>query len=394
MADSETLRTLVARPYLDRARHAALSGRFREAEQHLGHVRRIDPKSHEASLLAAKILLREGRLAECREAMLEARRLGHPEHESDQMVSWLDAHARKRASASMDRTRTGTASRVPGADDAPQLARLETTADLLFTIQKLRTHLTKRPDCATGLARMAEALARKSLHWGGSRAMLDEAETQAARALAISPSSSEAHGSLGFIYGLRGANLDAERKLRQAAELDESNWFALYGLGLSLTRRGAYEMGARLLTQSIERQPLFIPNYDAIHQAFLGLTAHERAAQALEEGIDRANSRLATTSDDLLARTQFATLLARKGMRSESRVAIRDATARFPKSGFAWAHCAITHAVNGDFEEAMASLVSARGRNYDIRWITSRSEFDPARSTGSLARLGHPSQDG
>jgi tetratricopeptide (TPR) repeat protein len=394
MADSEKLRILVARPYLDRARHAALAGRFREAEQHLEHVRRIDPKSYEASLLTAKIRLHEGRLAECREAILEARRLGHPEDESNQMVSWLDAHARNRASASMDQPKTGSTTRVLGRDEAPQLARLGTTSDLLFTIQKLRTHLAMRPHCATGLARMAEALAQKSLYWGGSGTMLDEAETYAGHAIAISPSTSEAHAALGFIYRLRGANLDAERKLRQALELDECNWFALHGLGLLLTRRGAYELGARLLTNSIERQPLFIPNYDAIFQAFLGLTAHDHAAQALQEGIDQANARLATTSNDLVARTQLAILLAKKGMRTESRAATRDTTNRFPKSGFAWAHCAITHAVNGDIEDAIQSLATARGRKYDIRLIMSRSEFDPARSADGFAKIGQSSQDG
>jgi tetratricopeptide (TPR) repeat protein len=387
MTDPDTLKALLVRPYLDRARHAALGVRFREAQQHLEQVRKIDPKNQEAALLTAKILLREGRLPECREALQEARRLGHPEHESESMVRWLEAHACDRASTSPAGVRPEPSTYERGAEAPPHAERLETTADLLFTIQKLRIYLTKHPDCATGLARMAEATARKSLHWGGSRAMLDEAETHGRRALAISPASSEAHASLGFIYGLRAAHFDAERNLRQAVELDEFNWFASHGLGLLLTHRGAYEMGARLLAKSIESQPMFIPNYDGLHQALIGLTALGHASHALDEGLERARARLDTIPDDLVARTQLAILQARKGLRSESRATTRDTAARFPKSGFAWAHCATAHVLNGDIQDAVSALRTARERNYDIRVVTGRTEFDPVRSSGDFAQL-------
>ena len=96
MTNSASLRALAATPYLDRARDAAFRGRFGEAEQHLGNARRLNPAGYEASLLTAKIRLREGRLEECREALLEARRLGHPVSESEQMLAWLDAHGKSR----------------------------------------------------------------------------------------------------------------------------------------------------------------------------------------------------------------------------------------------------------------------------------------------------------
>lgn len=388
MTSNDTLRTLIARPYIDRARHAAYRGRFREAEQHLEDIRQLHPNAHDVSLLIAKIRLREGRLRECREALLEARRLGHPESESDQMLSWLDAHASKRAAASHDRPATAPTGNTQRMPEVPRLERLGTSSDLLRSIAQLRIHLTNHPNCATARARMAEAIARKSLFWSGSKLMLHEAETQANRAIAISPASSEAHTSLGFVYGLQGAALDAERKLRQAIELDKSNWFALHELGLSLMQRGAHEQSARLLLESIERQPFFIPNYDAIHQAFLGLANPESAAKALDDGVRRANERLESAPDDLSARAHLAILLARKGMRTESLEVANQTMDRFPKSGFAWAHRAIAHAINGDSDDAIAALITAQERDYAIRFVVGLAEFDTMRNVSKFAQLG------
>lgn len=385
MTNSDVLQDALARPVLDQAYRAAFRGRYGEAEQHLAIVGKISPQMFEVSLLTAKIRLREGRLSDCRAALMDARRLGHPVAESDAMMHWLEEHATRQAS---DPDQHSGRASIPSAHQAPNLARLGSTVDVLTSIRALRVHLTRHPDCAIGRARMAEALARKAMYWGGSPQMLSEAEAQANRAIAIAPLASEAHASLGFVYGTQGAVLDAERKLRRAVALDADNWFALHQLGSLLVRQGVYEAGLHALTDSIERQPLFLPSYDAIYKAYLGLGDQEGAAQVLVDGLSCASDRLRAAPDDLFARAHHAILLARKGMRAESMEIVNQLTERFPKSGSAWAHGAIAHAVNGELDQAGSALRTAQKRGYDIRQVASLAEFDAMRGADAFVQLG------
>jgi tetratricopeptide (TPR) repeat protein len=387
MTTSQVVRLLVARPFLDRARDAALGGRFRDAEQHLERARGVAPASSEAMVLAARILLLEGRMAECRNALLEAQRLGHSEVPIESMLQWLSAFTAHRA------TERGVGKRAQGVPDtshvmrAPKLDRLGSAADLYLSIGRLRKYLGENPSCTVGLARMAEALATKAQDFPGDRSVLDEAETLAVRAFRMSPSFSEALISLGLVYRARGARLDSERLMRHAVDADGDNWFAQYCLGLALVERGAFEQGAHMLSLAARMRPQFIPSYDPLHRALEMVGARESAQRVQEEGIAQARDRIHACANDLLARAHLAILLGRRGSSEASREAVRGMLESFPKSGTALAHSALAFAVIGDAEAACSCLVAAKGRGFDLRPWLSLADFDGLRHLGDFRIL-------
>lgn len=386
MTNSEKLRSLVALPYLERAAQAALLGRFRDADHHIACAQRLNPAGHDAMLLRAKIHLREGRVQDCRDALSEARRLGHHASENDKMLGWLDARGSD-ASASHMAPSAQEFGGIAGFNQTPRLERLGTSADLMASLRQLRAYLERHPECPAGLARMAEALACKSLEFEGSQLILSEAGEFANRARAIMPDLSEAHASTGLVLGLMGLVEDAEQHLRRAVGLDATNWFALYCLGSALAQRGEHELAARTLFGAVELYPLFIPSYDLLRRSLVDLGMLDVASQVIDDGITRAGERIALVPEDLLARAHLAVLLARKGMPAEGRNIADGISKRYRKSGRAWAYVAIVHAVNGDLGDAMAALCSSRGRGFDIRTILAGKEFDALRNSQECFEL-------
>lgn len=102
---TDSLHSLIAPAYLDRATKAAKAGRWVEVEEDLARFSTLSPHDHRAPLLLAKIRLREGRLAECLTALEDAHRLGHERSENDRMSAWLCDQDRRRHERLMFRKR-------------------------------------------------------------------------------------------------------------------------------------------------------------------------------------------------------------------------------------------------------------------------------------------------
>ena len=387
MKTSQVLRSLIARPFLDRARDAAIGGRFRDAEQHLEHARAVDPACSEAMVLAAKILLHEGRIAECRNALIEAQRVGHSEASIESMLQWLSAFTAHRATEAGGGKLAHASSNSLQLVGVPRLARLGSSADLYLSIGRLRKYLDDNPSCAAGLARMAEALATKAQEFLGDRSVLDEAEAFAERALRLVPSYSEALVALGLVCRARGAHFDSACLMRRAVDADGGNWFAQYCLGLCLVERGAFEQGSQLLAVAANIRPQFIPTYDPWRKALEKLGAHESALRVLEQGVAQAENRIHACANDLLAHAHLAILLARRGSIDASRQVVGEMLKKSPKSGTALVHGALALAVIGDSDEAYSALVDARTRGFDVRSWLSLAEFDGLRLGAELRNV-------
>lgn len=378
MTRADILQDAIAAHALERAQQAATYGHFGRAEEYLAEVRRLVPKSHHVPLLIAKLRLRESRWEQCREALAEANRLGHDPAENASMRAWLEQHVVERAGTAIEAARRPATFPVSGAE-VPGLNRFGTTRDALRAVAALRRYLERRPNCPVGLARLAESLTAKALHWGGSQKVLASAEATATRAVLISPSLADGHVALGVVHEVRGSAIDAERHLRNAFSRDPHHWYAHHVLGSICNQQGRYEDALHLLSASAKQRPDFIATYDHLYQARRGLGDMGGAGEAAREGIARGQARIDVCRDDLFSHAGVAVLHARIGNREAVSQSVERLTQLFPKSGCAWAHAALAHAVLGDAERAQVSLKISRERGFAVAVVTRRTEFDAIR---------------
>ena len=387
MTNNDTPRAFLASAYLDRARQAAMDRRFNEAERFIAQHQALLPDDHRAPLLIAQIRLREGRLENCQEALQEARRLGHTASDNDRMLDWLRNHEQVRSAPRKQEPQPVRTAGGHQSDNVHDPARLGTTKDLLISISVLRRAVNDDEGDSLSRARLGEALVRKSLHWGGDRAIRDAGTVQARRAIAANPGCAEAHTAIGYAHYLSGALFDARREYRRAIHLNEDEWLAHRLLGAILTREGDFEDAVHLLNRAIALRPDYISTYDYLYTSLSGMNRFDAATAAADRGIDRARELLELIPKDQNSHLYLASLLARRGLREESLAEVARAHERNPKDGFTCFHIGVVHAILGNREEAIKFLVLAQSRKFHVRSEKHNAEFDILRNLPEFQAL-------
>ncbi len=263
------------------------------------------------------------------------------------------------------------------------------TKHLLASITLFRRAIEADPYCALAYAGVAEALVRKYLYWDGDESFLEEARSNARRALSIDPNCAEAHTSLGFGYHLTGHQIEAEREYRLAIQLDTSEWLAHRLLGALFSRKANLKEASPLLLRGIALKPEYISTYDHLYNVLLrlGSDRYQEAIEFADKGIAAARRRLQEAGDDQDTRLHLAMLLARMGLTDEALEVLAEARDFGPKDGFTSFHVAMVHAILGNLMEAIEALTAAQGRGYYIKCEQGATEFDVLRGLAEFQSL-------
>lgn len=242
-----------------------------------------------------------------------------------------------------------------------------TTKHLLGSITSFRAAIEADPYCALAYAGLAEALVRKYLYFDGDTSYLDEARSEAARALARDAHCAEAHTSLGFAFHLTNRPTDAQREYRLAIQMNQNEWLAHRLLGAVYARQGNFKEASPLLRKAITLHGTHIGSYDHLYGVLLRLNRYEEALQIADQGIGAARAHLADVPDNQEARLHMGMLLARLGQHEEARSCVDKARAMAPKDGYTAFHAAIVLALSAELHEALEALSTAAARGYYIQ---------------------------
>jgi serine/threonine protein kinase/Flp pilus assembly protein TadD len=250
---------------------------------------------------------------------------------------------------------------------AHEILHRGTSKHLMAAVSSFRRALEADPYCPLAFAGMAEALVRKYLYWDGETSFLDEARSQAQRALALDPRCAEAHTSLGFAYHLSGHPTDAQREYRAAIQLDNTEWLAHRLLGSILAREGNFKNASPLLQRAIALKPTHIGSYDHLFGVLQRLDRYEESLELADRGIAAAKAHLKEVKDNQEARTHMALLLGRMGLTDEAREVAKKAHELSPKDGYTSFKTACVYASLGEVEEAMNALQQATNRGFFMK---------------------------
>lgn len=146
-----------------------------------------------------------------------------------------------------------------------------------------------------------------------------EAEARYRRAIALAPTSAEAHWRLGWMFSSMGRPADAVTSLQQSKALDPLAWLTLSYLGSMQVAIGQADAGIAEMTRSLELEPDNLPALTMLGDSYATLGRNDSA---------RVIARRLLTLRSLAMRIGRAGgVLARAGAVDEARVAARTLNA-------------------------------------------------------------------
>ena len=197
------------------------------------------------------------------------------------------------------------------------------------------------------------------------------AEAEFQRAIAIAPSSAQAHSGYGFFLTMEGRSEEGEAELKRASELDPLNLAVALRVGLPFLVRGEYEKAAEQYRKVLEMDP----NFEFAHFA-LGSMENERGRPA--DAILELQKAPALRSFPLLV-ASLGYAYAASGRRDEALKLIDELSRRpYPPP----ACIAMIYLGLGDKDRVLEWL----GKAYEerdgeqIRWLKVDPLYDPVRS--------------
>ncbi|MFL5580852.1 MAG: protein kinase domain-containing protein, partial [Gemmatimonadaceae bacterium] len=266
--------------------------------------------------------------------------------------------------------------------NSPQLAE---------AVRLLRRAVALDPTFALAYARLSEAQA--GMYYAGIDRSLTQLELMwaaARRSVELAPDLAEAHHALGFAYYNRSDLDRAEAEWRRAAELAPGSAEAWYWVGWGrLNRSDTVSLGEAV--RYLERAAALDPRDP---QTYFRLSSANQLLRRYPDALRFADRAIAVASDDPVAYTQKAIMVARLGGdRAGAREVLLEAIHRFGLARVASDGLFDPSNFEGD-TATLAALIRLRPSNFEgdtVGYLVRRGDAYRLRGDSALARASYDS---
>ncbi|MDH7502122.1 MAG: tetratricopeptide repeat protein, partial [Verrucomicrobiota bacterium] len=330
--------------YAERAEKYYEAGDYNRAEIEYKRVLRLEPGNFKAVYRLGSIYESQGRLVRAAAFLFGARSMDTNNLDVRVKCGYI-LSASGKAKEARDEA-TFVLDRNPAHPEAPLLL-VDTIRDR-NEIPAIRGMLERYPQRGGETVAYHLALGNLAMREGDSA----NAETAFKRALAMDPKSGAANFALGSMYLVKGDLKQAEAYYKAGADLESVRSNRRLRYADFKLQTGAVAEAKKLLEETVEKAPDYLPAYKRLAQIALGERKFDDCAAALRKVLIREDS-------------DFDALMLRGRMRllqQQSAEAVKEFTqlaSKYPRVPSVHYNLAIAHLLNRDLAKAIASLNEA-----------------------------------
>ena len=256
-----------------------------------------------------------------------------------------------------------------------------------YALQMFKQALTHTPDDARVWAGIAACHVLLCLYAGGTEDDRLRAAAASERALALGPSSAEAHVACAQMAVLRDDHEAAEAAFVRAEELDPLQFFAWLGHARSCASRGDHERAVELYEKAARVKP---DDYHALaiaEQSYRKLGLHSESKRAAERSAAAGERILEAQPDNVRVLSMTSSLLPQLNRSTEAQAWTEQACFLEPDEPFVNANAACVHVELYELDRALDFLERLPSTLGNRRWIEHDATLDPLRDLGRFNAL-------